>query len=334
MSAGWGGKRTAPGKFAPLLEKFGPPGSVLLAGPEVLIRDQMLALLRRSVLGQEADSGRWSRETYQARELPLGQLTSGLRVVGLFGDARLVVVTEVERYGRSGKADREEFWRCLDSPSPGVHLVLTSEKPLWELERASEFVKGTLSRVDAVIPLDHPGHADGVALAQKLAQERHGLSLPEDAARRLVDAVGPNLMEISNEIDRLALRLGSGAKVTDEDLRSWLRSGIAGSLADLEQAVLGGDVRLALRYWAAVRPKFAPAAVTWMMGSKFLDARWGRGGGEGGRDPRAVLRLLRECYGLERAIKRGEIASIVQETAFETMLARVCRAEGTARKGE
>jgi DNA polymerase III delta subunit len=279
--------------------------------------------MRVAVLGAGIE-GRWSREVYQAREVPLADLASGLRDVGLFAEARLVIVTEAERYGRSAVADRGELWGWMERPSPGIHLALLSEKPLWELERGNEFIKGTLKRANALVTLEHPSFEKAVQVARRLAQQRHAMALPEEEARRLVDAVGPNLLEISNEIDRLGLRLGSGAKVTSADLENWLRAGITGGLVELEEAVLSGNAVLALRYWNSVRQKWNPPAVTWMLGNRHLDARWGRGGGSA--QPRAVLsRLLRECYRLERSVKAGEIASSQQETAFEAMILRLCQ---------
>ncbi len=331
MSGAWGGRRVEAEKFLGRLHEMGPPSSLFLAGPEVLLRDEILEEMRRIVVGDDAD-GRWNREVYQARELPLSDLAAGLRDVGLFAAARLVVVTEVERYGRSSVADRAELWGWLGRPSPGIHLILASEKPLWELERANEFLKGTLKAVDAVVPLEHPGFEKAAQMARKMARERYAMALPEDAAQRLVDAVGPNLLEISNEIDRLGLRLGEGAEVTQADLANWLRSGIAGSLVELEQAILEGNAVMALRYWASVKEKHNAPAITWMLGSRHLDARWGRGGGSG--PPRPILsRLLRECYRLERRVKTGAVSSAQQETSFEAMILRLCQEqkEGTQR---
>jgi DNA polymerase III delta subunit len=324
VSGSWGARRYEAEKFLVRLAELGPPASLFLAGPEVLLRDEILGELRRSILGDDAE-GRWSREVYQAREVPLAELSAGLRNVGLFAESRLVVVTEVERYGRSGAADRTDLWGWMQRPSPGIHLALCSEKPLWELERSNEFVKGTLRRADALVPLEHPSYEKAVQTACRMAQERHGMTLPAAAAQRLVDAVGPNLLEISNEIDRLGLRLGAGAKVSPADLENWLRTGVAGNLVDLEQAILRGDAPLALRYWASVKQKFNPPTVTWMLGGRHLDARWGRGGGGNAVGSPILVRLLRECYRLERAVKRGEVGSGQQEVAFEAMILKLCQ---------
>jgi DNA polymerase III delta subunit len=332
VSGRWGSRRYEAEKLVGLLAELGPPSSLFLAGPEVLLRDEILEEMRVRVVGTEGD-GRWSREVYQAREVPLAELSAGLRDVGLFAAARLVIVSEVERYGRAAAADRSELWGWMERPSPGIHLVLLSEKPVWELERSNEFVKGTMKRADALVPLEHPSFVKAIQMGRKMAQERHAMTLPEDAARRLVDAVGPNLLEISNEIDRLGLRLGPGAKVTPADLENWLRTGTAAGLADLEEAILGGDVVRALRAWASVKQKFNAPAVTWMMGGRHLDARWGRGGAVVANRP-LLSRLLSECYRLERGVKTGEVASSQQETALEEMIVRLCHEQrGVSQRG-
>ena len=155
---------------------------------------------------------------------------------------------------------------------------------------------------------------------RKVGRDRHDLEISDAIARRMVDAVGPNLLELSHELDRLALRLGPGAKVEDQALDDWLRSGIVGTLADFETALLRGDVARALRLWDVVRRTMNAPTVTWMMGSRHLDPRWGRQAGDGASSRGFLSRVMRECYRLERAIKRGEIPSHLQETALEADL--------------
>ncbi len=301
MSGAWGRRRVEAEKFLGRLQEMGPPSSLFLAGPEVLLRDEILEEMRRTVLGNDAD-GRWNREVYQARELPLADLAAGLRDVGLFAAARLVVVTEVERYGRSSAADRAEFWGWLERPSPGIHIILASEKPLWELERANEFLKGTLKVVDAVVPLEHPGFEKAVQMARKMARERYAMTIPEDAAQRLVDAVGPNLLEISNEIDRLGLRLGAGAEVDAG------RSGELVAQRDRRQPrrSRGSHSRRRRGDGAAVLGEFEAEA---QCAGHHLDARQppsGRDGGEGEGDP--PVRSGRSCPACcaNAIVSRGE----------------------------
>jgi DNA polymerase III delta subunit len=305
------------------IERQGPPATLLLSGPEILLRDEILERVRKAVLGDSSD-GRWNREVYSARETPLSEINAGLRVVGLFAESRLIVVGEIERYGRASQADRNELYACLENPSPGIHLMLLSEKPLWELERANEFLKGCLSRVEAVVRLDHPSAEQAAKIVRKVGLERYRLEISEEIALRLVEAVGPDLLELSHELDRLSLRLGPGARVEKATLEDWLRSGVVGTLGDFEDALMRGDVARALRVWDAVRRNMNPAAVTWMIGSRHLDPRWGRQAGERAPSRGFLSRVLRECYRMERAIKRGEIPSHLQETAFEAMVLRLC----------
>ena len=329
MSTAWRGRRLEAGSFGDALQKLGPPASLFLAGPEVLLRDEILGQIRVAVLGT-LEGGRWNREVYSAREIPLSEIVGGLRVVGLFAETRLVIVGEVERYGRCSQADRADLWQWMERPSPGIHLVLTSEKPLWELERGNEFLKGTLQRVDALVRLDHPSYETAVQLVIKVAREHYDLDLPEAPARRLVDAVGPNLLGLRQELERLTLRLGAGGRVDEGTLENWLRGGVVGSLGDLEAALLAGDRAKALRYWAAVRRSFNAPTVTWMIGSRHLDPRWSRQGRERSPSGSLLSRILHECYRLERAVKMGEIPSSLQETAFEAMVWRLCQRQRAA----
>jgi DNA polymerase III delta subunit len=329
VSKGWAGRRIEEKGFLEQLGRLGPPSSALLVGPEILLRDALVAEIERAVLGPEKD-GRWNREVLGSRETPLSSLAASLRNIGLFSETRCIVVHEVERYGRSSKADRGDLWEWMERPSPGIHLVLLSQKPLWELERANTFTKGTLQHADVVVRLDHPTAERAVDLIRRMATQKYDFELPEESARRLVDAVGPNLLDLSHELDRLGLRLGPGGKAEPEVLENWLRSGIVASVQDLERAILAGNRRMALQYWETVRRQFTAPAITWMVGGRHLDPRWGRGR-RGPAVPGGFLSLvLRECYRLELDVKSGRIPSNLQEAAFEEMIWKLCEARSRA----
>jgi DNA polymerase III delta subunit len=324
QTPGWGRRRWEFDAFIKGLTRLGPPSSILISGPELLLRDEILVRLRKTVLDEAADDARWGRETRSARESPLSEISSMLREVGLFADTRLVIVRDVERYGRVGQADRAEFWQCLEHPSPGVHLALVSEKPLWEIERGSEFLKGTLQKVDAVVRCDHPT-PQGAALAlARIGKDQYGLEIPSEVAARIVEAIGPNLLELKQEIQRLALRVGPGAKIDETVLVDWLRGGVVGSVGEMEEAILRKDCRKALRTWDSVRRDVTVPAITWMIGNRHLDPRWGRSGGQSIISQTHLSRVLHECYLLERGVKTGEIPATFQEIAFEAMIWRLC----------
>lgn len=323
MSKGWGNRRIDEKKFLDSLGKLGPPSSLMLIGPEVLMRDALLMEVQRAVLGDQ-EEGRWHREVYSGRETALSVVAAGLRNMGLFAETRCVIVHEVDRYGRCSKADRQDLWEWMENPSPGIHLILMSEKPLWEFERANAFNKGTLQRADAVVRLEHPSCERAVELICRAAKQKHKFELPVESAKRLVDAIGPNLLDLSHELDRLALRIGPGGKAEPEILDNWLRTGIVGTLGDLENALLAGDRASALRYWETVRRKFSAPAVTWMLGGKYLDPRWRRGRSGPAVPSRFLSLLLRECYRLEMGVKSGRIPSSLQSTAFEEMIWKLC----------
>lgn len=327
VRGGWGGRRSEADKFFADLERLGPPASLFLVGPEVLLRDEILGRMRERVLGG-GEGGKFGRELYSARETPLSEIAAGLRMVGLFAEARLLVVSEAERYGKSSQADRNDFWACVKEPSPGVHLILTTEKPLWEMERGGEFIRGTLERVDAVVRLDHPSAEAAAAIVRKAARARHSLDVTEAAAQRLVDAVGPNLLDLYQEVDRIAVRLGRGARVDEASLADWLRGGTVGTLQDLEAALRARDLRESLRMWDAIRSATTVPAVTWILASRQIDPRWGRRGGGGGGARAGIPELLALCYRLERGVKSGTIPSALQDAALEEEIIRLCMGRG------
>ncbi len=111
MSRGWGNRRIDEKGCLESLGKLGPPSSLMLIGPEVLLRDALLLEVQRAVLGKQ-EEGRWQREVYSSRETALSVIAAGLRNMGLFAETRCVIVHEVDRYGRCSKSDAELSWQC------------------------------------------------------------------------------------------------------------------------------------------------------------------------------------------------------------------------------
>ena len=198
--------------------------------------------------------GRWSREVYGARETPLSEINAGLRVVGLFAESRLIVVSEIERYGRASQADRNELYRCLEQPSPGIHLALLSEKPLWELERANEFLKGCLQRVEVGRASGSPERGSGGA---DRPQGGPGAPSPRDlrgdrSASRRCRGTESARAEPRARPARSSTRTRGAGRVRRPSRTGCARASSARSGISRRRSC-GGTTARALRFWDAVR---------------------------------------------------------------------------------
>jgi DNA polymerase III delta subunit len=238
------------------------PAAHFLCGPETLLRDQALARIRARVLGPD-DPGLGYRRFYGA-EAPLGELNGALAGSGLFASATLAVLDDAERCARGPVAERKSLLRRLEGGDlGGFGFVALSTLTVGELERKNEFARALL-RVCRVVELDHPRPVD--ALRWLLAEsERRGIRLDARAGRFLLSRVGPDLQELSRELEKIEIGLPAGTAVGEEDVRHLVRRGALGSAWEFCSAVVEGRSSEALRLWQAVHATETVLRAQWLL---------------------------------------------------------------------
>ena len=144
----------------------------------------------------------------EAQELALPEFLTESRVASLWGPGQLLVLRRVELNAAALKAIND----YLDHPAPRAWVVLLAEgakardlgkNPVW----------GRLQKAGAALGFYRLKEAE---LFQWLNQEAKGLgkTLALAAAQRLVEIVGDNLAELSQELEKLALYAGGEKTLT------------------------------------------------------------------------------------------------------------------------
>lgn len=294
----------------------------LFCGPESLLRDEGIAAVRARL----APAGDLDVDRFQAGETPLSAAASALQTVGLFASHRMVVISDLERAGRAAAAERDALIRALSTAGESSVLVCASDLPWRELERRSELAR-RLAESCVVVELWRlrPDEAMRWLLAES---RRRGLRLSADAGAYLVEHVGPDLQELSRELEKLEAWAEAGAAIGIEDVRTGLRHGIGVSLWDFCDLVMAGGAAEALGAWEGLKTSEPVLRVQWQIQRKARDllARGTRSDADG----RLGLLLL-GGYFLERAIKTGRIRSGDDETGLSLLVAEA--APLAARRG-
>lgn len=294
-----------------------PGGAWLLAGPESLLRDAALARIREAALGPP-DQARLGQDRFYGGECSLAEVARALASVGLFTERRLVLLHDPERCGRAGAADRRELLDRLRGGLPGSTFVALSSLTPAELERKNEFTRALLEAT-RVVSLDHPRPADALRWLVAEAQRR-GLALLADAGKLLLDRIGPDLQELSRELDKLEAAVEPGEQVTAERLGLLVHRGALGSGWELCRAAAEGRAEDALRQWDAIQATEPVLRLQWLLQKT---ARDGLAGGPGSAQLRS---LVLASYDLEFGIKSGVIPGRQDAVALEMLLI----ASGTA----
>ena len=293
--------RSAPLRYSDWLKKLDrgeSTAALLFAGPETLLRDQAIALVKeRAGAGVEV-------ERYWASETSLGEVAAALGSVGLFASSKIVALGEIDRAGRAPAAEKEALRRRLADGHPGATFIATSDLTLRELTRKTEWAN-RLAEQCTVVELWHPRADEAMRWLLEECRRRK-VKLSPSAGEALLSAVGVDLQELSRELEKLELSVAPGTMIEADELLSMIRKGRSSTVWELCEAWIAGRPSAGLRIWDSLRESEAVLRVQWLLQQK---AREGQ---------RSALTL--RAYELEKAIKTGRIPSGQDELALEVAL--------------
>ena len=159
-------------------------------------------------------------------------LIGSLATISLTAERRYLLADGVEGWG---KKDVEAVAASLASLPPETTMVLVAHgKAPAGLNKAVEAAGGEVLSYDAPRERELPKQL--VADAREL-----GFTLEPDAARLLVDRLGPRLLRLRNELERLALWAGDGGRVGVEELEAIISDTSEEAIWTLADAIVEGD---------------------------------------------------------------------------------------------
>ncbi len=292
-----------------------PEGAWFLCGPESLLRDRILAQIRESVFGGE-ELARHGQDRFYGGEGSVAAITSALVSVGLFSGTRLVTLSDTERFGRTGAAEREELLRVLESGMPGSVFVASSDLTPWELERKNEFTRRLMAACK-VVELAHPTPAESMRWLLGESRRR-GILLDADAGEYLVTRTGPYLQELSRELEKLETCTKPGEPIGRELLQDLAGKGRIGTGVEFVNAVLASRTFDALRLLGNLGRTEPVLRLQWLIQRRCRDCLSTR---THKSDDIRLGQLLQLMHELERSIKQGRVPSGRDGTALEIAVA-------------
>lgn len=178
----------------------------LFYGEEEFLMERALARLEEGLTDQWGEVP--VRVQREAQETPLPEFLAESRMASLWGPGQFLVLRRLEPNPAALQAIND----YLDHPAPRAWVVLLAEgfKPR---DLAKHPVWSRLSRAEAAVGFSRLKDAE---LFQWLTQEARSLgkTLTLAAAQRLVEIVGDNLAELSQELEKLALYAGEEKSLT------------------------------------------------------------------------------------------------------------------------
>lgn len=202
--------------YLPHPEKHAPAPVCVVYGDEALLKRRALETLRHAVLGD--GDAEFSLTRFEGDETPLRDVMDELATLGLFGGGRrLVVVDDADGFVSKHRSELEDY---VQHPQQSNVLALSVSS--WPSNtRLAKAVAST----GLAIECKAPGEAQTPRWLTSWAKSSHQLTLPAECAEAMVEAIGPELGLLDQELAKLAGVVGPGGKVTlelvDEYVAGW-----------------------------------------------------------------------------------------------------------------
>jgi DNA polymerase III subunit delta len=211
----------------------------LIAGTDEAKIGRARARLRARAEGEGGPGALELFEADEGRRAPDAEaLLASLAAISLIASRRYLLVDGVEAWG---KADTERVAGALGDLPPETTVALIARgKPPTALKKAVEAVGGELLLYDA--PKERAMPKQLVAEAREL-----GFELEPQAARMLVERLGPRPLRLRTELERLALWAGAGGRVEADDLAAMVSDTSEEAIWTLADALVEGDEAETLR---------------------------------------------------------------------------------------
>lgn len=180
-----------------------------LYGEETYLLEEALGQLTASLL--EGCILDFNLDSYHMPGVDLSQVRDVIETLPMMAPRRVVVVREAQHLKSK---DLEVLLPIVETPVETTVLILTASKIDQRLKFFKDFQKG-----GPLIKFDRPYENQIPGWIRYIVQ-KHELTIDNDAVERIQQWVGVNLLDIDNEVRKLAQYLGDRKHVTLKDVEA------------------------------------------------------------------------------------------------------------------
>lgn len=221
----------------------------VLVGDEVFFRDRCREALIQHLVKPELRD--FSLHDHDLSETSVAEILDLARTPSLMSPFQVFFVRGVKALYSRG-SHQEEFAAieeyCHD-PNPDAvvifvadHISIPADARRMEMQDKDRYerIRETLGEYCTVIELARVDESDGMRWVIEHAA-KEDVKVDPDAARELVDALGADMMLVSNELEKLILFVGAKKRITLGDVETMVLAAKQRSLYELTDAISSKD---------------------------------------------------------------------------------------------
>ncbi|MDR3636863.1 MAG: DNA polymerase III subunit delta [Isosphaeraceae bacterium] len=214
-----------------------------VSGDDPFLRRETIAAIVRTILGEEEDELAVAR--FAGDQATLADVIDELRTLPFFAKTRVVIVDGADPFVTAHRKELEEY---VEHPVSSGVLVLSVRS--WPSNtKLAKLVEAAGLSVSCKGPEERERGAFEKELVPWLvhyAKSRHGVQLELDAARLLVELVGPEIGLLVTDVDKLYVYVGERPKIHRDDVARMVGAGRTETIWKALDAATTGNTALAL----------------------------------------------------------------------------------------
>jgi DNA polymerase-3 subunit delta len=198
-------------------------GIVLIQGAEALLADRAIS----EIISAAPES---TVTQLVAGEIELGAITDAL-APSLFGDARIVVVKEIQDLAAELSDEIAEY---LENPEDGIELVLWHKGGVKGKALVDKIKKAAPRIIPAEAMKKDAEKADFIRAEFKRLDRK----VSAEAVTALIDSLGSDLRELSGAVSQLAADVAAGKAIDESDVAKFQQGRVETTGYDVADAAL------------------------------------------------------------------------------------------------
>lgn len=195
------------------LKSKSPPETgpfTVLVGTERHLKRSVFDALTRQILGDDDES--LGLTQFAGEEVDLKTVCDELRTVSMWGDRRLVLVSDADKFVSLHREGLEKYLQ-----KPAKKSVLTLDVKTWP--KTTRLAKA-VAKIGLEVECSALSGAELIRWTTEAARTADGKSLSRDAAALLVELAGNDLDLLEQEIAKLASYVGPRSTIESDDVRT------------------------------------------------------------------------------------------------------------------
>ena len=176
-----------------------------LCGGDPFLEDYFISELKTSFLREAGSKLHFSLDQ-DSPDLLFGEISS----ISLFEEKRIIIVREIKKLRTEG--GRKELIQYIEFPTNNTVLVLISE----EYDMKNSFLR-QISDLSEFMDFRPPFKDEMKKWVRYILNSRH-IQITESALEEYIQLYGDSIAHVINEAEKMALILGEGQEINDENI--------------------------------------------------------------------------------------------------------------------